>query len=113
MEHPSSTETPGEICIIQLGDDWPSMAISQVKKRKAGRSMGFRVLVTEDEVVRRINEAMAMDGSKLVRAETASQLKKFGEWFVIDETDGEVEEKDVDLEGFAQEWQVLKFVGGH
>jgi len=110
MDHRSSTDTPDEICIIQLVDDWPSMAISKIK-RKAGRSMGFRVLITEDEVARRINEAMAMDGmmdgSKLVRAETASQLKKLGEWFVIDETDGEVEEKDVDLEEFAREWQVL------
>jgi hypothetical protein len=46
--------------------------------------MGFRVLITEDEVARRLNEAMAMDGmmdgSKLVRAETASQLKKLGDW---------------------------------
>ncbi len=73
--------------------------------------MGFRVLITEDEVARRINEAMArdglMDGSKVMRAETASQLKKFGEWFVYDEIFDEVEEKDINLEELAREWQVL------
>ena len=85
---------------------------SVVSNKKEENSMGFRVLVSEEEIADRINRAMAadglMDGSKVMRAATASQLKKFGEWFVYDECFQEVEEKDIDLEELAREWQVLE-----